>query len=189
LPPLILQIYRERLQPPSHAAYDEVEREIASVCIEFGFPHSYLAIESLAGPEEVWFLNGWESEAEQEQVAGEYAKNAPLVEALERNAKRKAGLKLKAVELFGRYRPDLSCGAPWSMGLGRFLAIAETKVERQIDGTVFETPDGTKFVISPAKTRREAEAVAGARVFGVRPDWSKPAPEWIAADPDFWRKK
>ncbi len=189
MPPLILQIYRDRLKPQSRGAYDEVERDIARACVELGFPHAYLAIEPLAGPEEVWFLNGWESEAEQKQVADDYAKNAPLVAALERNAKRKASLILAPVEVFGRYRLELSGGTPWSMGLGRFLAIAETKVERQIDGTVFETPDGTKFVISPAKTRREAEAVAGARVFGVRPDWSKPAPEWIAADPDFWRKK
>jgi len=21
----------------------------------------------------------------------------------------------------------------------------------------------------------------------VRPNWSMPAPEWVAADPDFWR--
>ncbi len=27
----------------------------------------------------------------------------------------------------------------------------------------------------------------GARIFAVRPNWSMPAPEWVAADPDFWR--
>jgi enterochelin esterase-like enzyme len=30
-------------------------------------------------------------------------------------------------------------------------------------------------------------AEQGARIFAVRPNWSMPAPEWVAADPDFWR--
>ena len=98
------------------------------------------------------------------------------------------------VEVFARYRQELSRGALWSLGLGRFLVITVTKVERQIDGTVFEAADGTKFVMFPAKTRREADAKAAAvafeaRVFAVRPYWSKPAAEWIVADPDFWQPK
>src|ERR1700736_2146676 len=78
-PPQILQIYRDLLKPGSRAAYSEVEQDIARACAELGFPHPYLAIEPLTGPEEVWFLNGWESAAEQKQVADAYAKNAPLV--------------------------------------------------------------------------------------------------------------
>jgi len=193
-PPQILQIYRERLKPQSHAAYGVVEQDIARVCAELGFPHSYLGIEPLTGPEEVWFLNGWESDAEQRQVADDYTKNAPLVEALEKNGKRKASLILEPVEVFARYRQELSSGAPWSMGLGRFLVITVTKAERRIDGTVFETPDGTRFVLLPNQTRKDADAKASAvgseaRVFAVRPYWSKPAKEWVAADPDFWQPK
>jgi hypothetical protein len=52
--------------------------------------------------------------------------------------------------------------------------------------------DGTRFTFVPAGTRREADrqaAVAGpdARIFAIRPAWSLPAAEWIAADPEFWR--
>src|SRR5260370_33317394 len=81
-PRQILQIYRDRLKPGSHAAYGEIERDIARACAELEFPHPYLAIEPLTGPGEVWFLNRWESEAEQKRVADDYAKNAPLVEAI-----------------------------------------------------------------------------------------------------------
>jgi hypothetical protein len=63
---------------------------------------------------------------------------------------------------------------------------------RRIAGTVFEAPDGTRVVVEPAQTRREAD-VAQARagqesnVFAVRPSWSFPAREWIAADSSFWQ--
>src|SRR5262249_19070698 len=190
-PPRILQIYRDFVKPGSEAAYRETEREIARAAVQFGFPHPYLAIEALTGPMEVWFLNGWESEAEQKRVADDYAKNAPLVAAFETLGKRKASLKSKVAEAFARYRPDMSRGAPWSLGLGRFLVITVTKENRRIDGTVFETADGARFVFQPASTRQEADtkaAAAGgeARAFAVRPYWSKPAKDWVAADHEFW---
>jgi hypothetical protein len=190
--PQILQIHRDFLGPGNHATYRRIEQDIARVCVELGFPHAYLAIEPLTGPEEVWFLNGWESEAEQKEIADAYAKNAPLVAALEMNGKRKAGLISKAVEVFANYRQDLSRGEPWSMGLGRFLVITVTQDDRRFDGTVFQTLEGTKFVLLPAKTREEADAKAvklgvEARVFAVRPYWSSPAEEWISADPVFWK--
>jgi hypothetical protein len=191
-PPQILQVYRDPLKPGSHAAYREIEQDIARACAELGFPHPYLAIEPLTGPEEVWFFNGWDSEAEQKQVADAYAKNAPLVKALETHARRKASLASEPVNVFVNYRQDLSRGTPWRMGLGRFLVITVTRSNRRIDGTVFEAADGTRFVLLPVKTRPEADAKAAAagseaRVFAVRPYWSMPAKEWVAADPVFWQ--
>lgn len=77
------------------------------------------------------------------------------------------------------------------MGLGRFLVVTMTKDNRGLDGTVFETSDGARFVVLPADTREEADAKAAdagsdARIFAVRPYWSRPAREWITADPVFW---
>src|SRR2546426_772941 len=104
------------------------------------------------------------------------------------SGKRKFSLTLEPVNVFANYRQNFSVGAPWSMGF-RFLVITVTKSNRRIDGTVFETPDGTKFALLPAKTRKEAEAKAAvdseARVFAVRPYWSTPAREWVGADPVF----
>jgi len=81
-PPQILQIYRDFLKPGSHAAYADVEQDIARACTELGFPHPYMAIEALTEPEDVWYFNGWESMAELKQVADAYAKNPRLVAAL-----------------------------------------------------------------------------------------------------------
>ncbi len=86
-PPQILQIFREPLKPGSEAAYGEIEAGTARLCAELKCPHPYLGIESLAEPKEVWFFNGYESTAEQKQVVDDYAKNAPLLAALEKNSK------------------------------------------------------------------------------------------------------
>jgi hypothetical protein len=68
-----------------------------------------------------------------------------------------------------------------------------TKEDGPYGGAVYEVDDHTRYVIAAAPTREEADAKAGhmgsgAKVFAVRPYWTRPAKEWIAADPESWRK-
>ncbi len=81
-PPQILEIYRDFLKPGSDATFRKIEEDALRICVELKFPHAYLALESLTGPKEVWWLNGYESEAELKQVVHDYTSNAPLVAAL-----------------------------------------------------------------------------------------------------------
>src|SRR5437588_12556433 len=78
--------------------------------------------------------------------------------------------------------PGLTSGVPWILGHGRFLVIAVTK-DRPTDGTF--------FVFSPARTRKQADRLAastpGSTVVVVRSSFSFPAKDWVAADPRFWR--
>jgi hypothetical protein len=94
-------------------------------------------------------------------------------------------------EIFAQYRPDLSSGVPWILGHGRFLVIGVTKNRPSGAGTVFQAADGTFFVFSPARTRKQADRLAasipGSTVAMVRPAFSFPAKDWVAADPQFWR--
>ncbi len=152
-PPRTLQIYRE------------IEGEIARDCIEPGFPHSYLALESLTGPKEVWFLNGWVSADEQKQVADEYAKNTPLDKALDRNVKRKASLIFEHMEVFANYHLHLGRGALWSMGRGRFLVITTTKRNGQVDGTGFETGGRNKVYPEAGQDTQGSRCNSGGRWF------------------------
>jgi len=180
------------LKPGSEAAYQAIEEDTARISAALGCPHPYLAAESLTGSKEVWWFNGYGSAAERTRVYDAYAKNTPLVAALQRNSKRKATLTLEPIEVLAHYRPDLSVGIPWITGHGRFLVIAVTRSSRRMTGTVFETADGTRVIVTPAQTRQEADAakaLAGpeSNVFGVRPSWSFPAKEWIATDSLFWQ--
>jgi hypothetical protein len=191
-PPAILQIVREPLKPDSDAAYAAVEEELAIISASLGCPHPYLGAESLTGPKEVWWFNGYESEADKTQVYDAYAKNTRLLEALQQSSQAKTRLTLPPIEAFANYRADVSTGRPWSPGVGRFLVITTAKSHRTVPGTVFEAPDGTRYVVTPAHTHEEADAAhkraaADTNVFAVRPSWSFPATEWIEADPLFWR--
>jgi len=191
-PPHILQIYREPLKPGSEAAYHAIEEDTARRAAALGCPHPYLGTESLTGSKEVWWFNGYESTDEQKQVYDDYAKNTRLMSALQQNSKRKAAFTLEPSQVFAHYRRDLSVGNPWILGDGRFLVITTTKNRGRTVGTIFEAPDGTWFIVTPAQTRQEADAVKAAagkesNIFAVRPSWSFPAKEWIARDPAFWQ--
>jgi hypothetical protein len=191
-PPALLQIVREPLKPGSEAAFNAIEEERARMSATLGCPHPYLGAESLTGPKEAWWLNGYRSSTERQQVYDAYAKNAPLMAAFQKSAKPKADLTLKAIEVFASYRPDRSEGTPWLLGHGRYLVITMTNRTARLAGTVFEGPDGTRFVVRSAETREEAEAAklsAGQEttVLAIRPSWSFPAAEWTATDPEFWR--
>jgi hypothetical protein len=202
-PPPILLIHRDLLKPGNEAAYREIEGDTARLMREAGpltseqqvqFPNPYLAVEPLTGPKEVWFLTGWNSAADYEQVGHEYSRKAPapLVAALDSNSKKKAALTFQPISVFANYRPDVSRGEQWSVGRGRFLVITVTKLSGPFEGAVFETADHTRFVVMAAQTREEADAKAlaagpEAKVFAVRPYWTRPAREWVSPDPAFWQ--
>ena len=192
LVPPILQIFREPLKPGAEADYRVIEEETARLAVELQCPHPYLGAESLTGPKEVWWFNGFESHDEVKQVEADYENNSAWMAALTRHSKRKSVLTLPPVGVLTKHRADLSHGSPWTVGQGRFLVITRTTGDPAIDGTVFEAPDGTRFIVAAAPTRADAEIKAAAagqstQVFAVRPEWSYPASEWVAADPEFWR--
>lgn len=192
-PPHILYVFREFWRPSTQAALSRIEADGARMCIERGCPHPYLGIESLTGSKEVWYLNGFASIEERDRVAEEYARKG-LFAFMNQFAQRRAPFQSEpGKEGSARYRPDLSRGAPWSMGQGPFLVIAVTTGDPQGGGTVFETEEGLRFVVTPARARADANAKlaaagAGAKIFAVRPRFSMPAPEWVAADPSFWNR-
>jgi len=191
-PPTILQIYRDTVKPGREAAFKAVEEDAARICAELRFPHSHLAIESLSGPTEVWWLNAFESEEDRQRVADDYGKNPALKAALEGITRRKEGLTEAPVNVYASHRADLSRGASWRVAGARFFVVTISAGDSRMEGAVFEAPDGTRFVFRPFATRPQADAVAAAagpdtRVFAVRPCWGMPAPEWIAADPVFWK--
>jgi hypothetical protein len=191
-PPQILQICREPLKAGSEAAYRAIEESTARLAAALGCPHPYLGAQSLVDSTDVWWFNGYESSAEQQQVYDDYAKNTPLTAALQENGKRKAMLTLDPIEMFATYRQELSVGTPWILGRGRYLVMTVTKSGDRIAGTVFEAFDGTRFIVTAVGTREQADAAnaqagPGSTILAVRPSWSFPAEQWIAADPEFWQ--
>src|SRR2546421_8270547 len=114
-PPKLLEIYREPLKQGSEAAYRAIEEDTARITAEFNFPHPHLAIETVAGPKEVWWLNAWESRDERVWVSTEYAKNRLMARAIERNSRRKKKLIVSPTDIFLNYRADLRRGSSWKL--------------------------------------------------------------------------
>ena len=190
-PPQILQIYRDSVKRGSGAAFKMIEEDAARICADLHCPNVHLAIESLAGPKEVWWLTPYESESDKQRVADGYATNPALMTALERIARRKAGLVGTPLDVLGYYRANLSRGA-WRLAGARFLVVTVTKGGPHLEGSVFEADDGIRYTFRAVASRQQAEAIAAAsgpetRLFAVRPYWGMPAREWIVADPQFWK--
>jgi hypothetical protein len=190
-PPQLLQVVREPVKVGNEAAYTEIENETARACVELKCPHPHLALEPVVGPMEVWWFNLFASEADRQRVTDAYSRNRPLMAVLERNNRRKASHTGTPVDLLLTYRRDLSRGATWGPAGARFVVATITTGSVQRQGSVFDAPDGTRYILRSAKTRDEADALAfGAggetTVLAVRPSWGLPAKDWIDADPDFW---
>ncbi len=190
-PPQILQIVREPIIAGNEAAYEMIEDETALACAELECPHPHLALETLFGPREIWWLNFFGSEAERLQVTDDYARNAPLMEVLTRNSERKSRLTGEVASLLLTHRPDLSADAGSELWGSRFIVVTVVRGTLEREGSVFEASDGSYYILQPVRTRGEAERLAaaslpGTTVLAVRPSWGMPAKEWIDADRDFW---
>ena len=188
--PRFMYIYRDSLKRGIDSAYRVIEDDAAQICADLRCPTPYIGIESLSGPHEAWWINMFATEADTARVANVYATNRALSTALNIVAQRKAALIGTPVHGFAVYQRDLSRGPAWSIAGARFIVISVTRDRRPVDASVWATADSTLYVLRAAPTRRKAAALArqtNARVFAVRPNWSMPAPGWVAADPDFWR--
>ncbi|HWO38218.1 MAG TPA: hypothetical protein VNO32_56305 [Candidatus Acidoferrum sp.] len=170
-PPQILEVSRDYLKPDAVAANRKLERRAEDLCRTLGFTHPYLTIETVSGPAEMWYLNGFDSEAEVEKLRREYQQNTKLLAALDDITRQKVPLKrLESTDEFVNFRPDLSRGDPWIIGRGQFFVIVLFDGDRPMNGTVFEMKDGSRMLVRTTQTSsaaRDLAASAGsiARVF------------------------
>lgn len=188
--PRFLYIYRDSLKAGADSAYRAIENDGAQVCVDLQCPNPYFAIESVNGSHEVWWINAFDTEKDTTRVANAYAADHRLTEALAGIAARKQPLIGRPTQGFATYRGGMSASPRWTIVGARYVVIEVTRRHPSLRGSAWEMTDSTLYVFRAARTRPQAEALARgrqARVFTVRPNWSMPAPEWIRADPEFWR--
>ena len=170
-PPQILEISRDYLKPDAVAENRKLERRAEHLCRILGFSHSYLTIESVSGPAEMWYLNGFQSQAEVEKLRQEYEHNTELLAALNDITQKKASLKrAESTDEFAYYRSVLSRGEPLILGRGRFFVIVFFDGDPPLNGTVFEMKDGSRMLVRTTQTSSEARVLAAsagstARIF------------------------
>jgi hypothetical protein len=192
-PPPLLQIVRERLNPDAEQAYGKIEEELARLCERMNSPNRYLAFASESLPREVWWLNTYASQADVDRVAQGYARNSALTTALLELSQGKKGLTSEPVDLMTTLRRDLSDVSSWRIGELPFAVILEVRAPAQAPGAVFQAPDGRAFVFAAAADHEEAGRLitvlgGDARLFEVRPQWSRPYDAWVARNPVLWKR-
>ncbi len=122
-PSRILQIHRERLLPGSAAQYRAVQADAAQICRQTPCPNPYLAIQSVTGPAEVWFLNGFDTLETMERIWNAYSNNQTLMEELSSIAAKKATLAADPRTLLARYRDHLSYDTGAPLARMRYVSI------------------------------------------------------------------
>jgi hypothetical protein len=191
--PPLLQIVQERLNPDAETAYGEIEEELARLCTRMDSPNRYLALASLTSPREVWWLNMYASQAEVDRVTEGYARNTALTAAMVQVSQGKKGLTTEPIDTMTTFRADLSDSSPWRIGELAFAVVLETRTPAKAAGAVFQSPQGGAFIFAAVESRTEADRLASAlgreaRVFSVRPEWSRPYDSWVALNPELWRR-
>lgn len=185
-PPAVLQIGREFMKPGRAQVVVQIERDGVAEAARLNNPHPWLALASVSGRDDHWFLSGYDSYAAVDQ---EYAKIGALPEVAKLFAAmpaRKAELLIDPRIVFARYREDLSYSRGLSAEQTRFFLITTVHVQpghagdfaelrrivrgghqraRAADNiSVYEVdsgmPDGTFLIFSAAASFDEAGALS-----------------------------
>src|SRR5262249_34866128 len=108
----------------------QIERQAVRNQADLNSPHPYLTLTSASGPDDIWFLNGYDAYADVEQVASQMAAMQDLMAALPTAAERKAALWINPRSVFARLREDLSYGRGLTGAHTRFFLVSTVQVRR-----------------------------------------------------------
>ena len=75
-PPKVLQIIREEVKPYMNAQHEKVETGWPAAQLKANWPYYALGLDSVSGPNEAWWLTGYESFAALEKNNKDFEKNS-----------------------------------------------------------------------------------------------------------------
>lgn len=121
--PNVLQIYREVVKPGKTSAHEKVEVGWPRAYAKAKWPTNYLAIVSVTGPSEAWFITGYESFAalQQEQTNSEQA--TALKAETDQLSAQDGEFLSDFRSMIAVYRDDMSYGARSNLALMRYFTI------------------------------------------------------------------
>jgi hypothetical protein len=160
----ILTVTRESVKPGRGPAHDKLESDWALAAMAAKSTYHFLAIRSMSGPRETWFLSGFPSWAEYERVGKAYDDVPALVAIDARMAPQESEMLSDARSMVLLLREDLSYGQG-NLPDMRFFSISRVSVR---PGHTAEFVEQRKIVKAAHETARVAdsysvyEATAGA---------------------------
>lgn len=128
-PAPVLQIFQETVKEGRGAAHAKVEADWAATFRKADFPAHYIAMATMSGPEEVWFVQPMPSFAINEEYDKASAKE-PLKSALATMSSLDGELRSSSKTLWAVFRPDLSYGVErFNPPKMRFVSIGSYRVK------------------------------------------------------------
>ena len=128
-PPKILSIYREQVKPGKAGAHEKTETAWAQAFAKANTPVHYIAMTSVTGSSEAWFLQGRENFASIQAEEEAMDANAAAGAELEAIAARDGELLEGSSHVVAIYREDLSYNADRSIPKMRFFDVLTMRVK------------------------------------------------------------
>ncbi len=151
--PKVLQIYREEVKVGKAPAHVKVEKGFVAAAAKANWPTHYLAMTTVTGPSEAWFLTGYPSFAAWEKDRNDTEKNSAFTADLDRLVEKDGELLTNGRSLVALLREDLSAGGPVDVAKMRYFRLITFRVRPGHDS---DFSDAVKIVRSAYEKRRSS---------------------------------
>jgi hypothetical protein len=163
----MMVIYREEVRPGKGAAHAANEAAWAAAFTKGQAPASWLAMTSMAGPSEAWFLSAYDSWAAVQKEQDAMAGNAALTAEEEKFSAQDGELLSRTSRVVLSLRPAISYQAEVSPPQMRYMAVDVVRVK---PGRNREFIDGWRAVVEAHKQAKMDEHWAVYQVTAGQPD-------------------
>jgi hypothetical protein len=174
-PPKVLEIIREDSKPGKVIAHRKHEAAWTQAFIKAGFPYT-LAISSVTGPDQDWFMTGFDTYAQLEKLNDSFESNPAYRQIMETFSPKEAEFVSESRTVFAKYRPELSYKPDFNLGeykyfnalvvrfkigsgpdeVGKIVAAAREKAHPDYHSVAYEVtsgmPVGTYLYFTPVKS-------------------------------------
>jgi hypothetical protein len=150
-PPKVLRIFCEEVKPGKTAQHERNESAWAQAFVRTKYPARILAMTSVSGPSQAWFLEGHDSMASAEKTNQFVEKNAAVKTEFDQLSSRDGEYLSGSHEILATYRPELSY-RPGGINIGEYRYFYVT--------TVRVRPGHTEDFVQSTKLVRDAHEKA-----------------------------
>ena len=164
-PPPVEGIIRESIKEGRGAAHEKVEMDYARMFRKANFPYNYLALETMSGPTEVWFVTFYPSFEAVEKGINLMTKS-PMKNDVEMLDARDGELRSGSRSTFAVHHPELSYRADLvSLGKTRYVRVNSYRVRLGQMESFMES--GKKILAAYQRANLDIPVIAYEVVAGV----------------------
>lgn len=124
----VLRIYRETIKPGKGDAHDALENAWAGAIAAAKTPTPMLAITSMTGPPENWYMTAYPTWADVEKADKASAANPTLTAINKKFTAQEAEFLSDGRGMLLTYREDLSYGGPADLAASRYFSVTRVSV-------------------------------------------------------------